>query len=526
MIQPMLKEFQTPIVADAIKHHSYGLFLDCGLGKTVVSLATAEAWRCFKVIIVTLAPKVKEKDDIPGSWGWWASKYGDKGLTVTRRGKKFRPTASCYLTNYEALYSRKATTGTKRKTVALDEQLSEFLESCKGKPTCIIFDESHRLKESRSICTKAAVQMSKHIGVNPHILLLSGTPFTKGYEDLRSQLGFLGVFISKEDFLKEYCIQQYKLPGVHWTSQPIIDYRNLDKLLKIVHEHGVTMKAKDVVKLPEQIWNTHYIDNRREVLLLTKPKIPMMWFIEENGERSKLGLPLASTDAEPYAKTIDNPWAYNFMAPDDKFVADNAAQVWLRARELASGFQGNAEDFTYFNNKRVDKLQEIMQELLDQSVMHGVDSNTIIFFNFVPEAIAIEKMLKSITSGPNHEQWAIDYYYGQKHSLSNWEAYIKMPDEEKVKHTHNVILANFASGGTGMNWQDYHHCVIYSLPTFNSWDQSLARIYRMGQKSIHVIYDLIIGNNWVEEGMKEAIDKKQDYTNDLFKQEMEKHQYD
>ena len=49
-----LYPYQQNIIENNLHRKSYGLFLDMGLGKTLLSLAFAEAHNCTKIIIITI----------------------------------------------------------------------------------------------------------------------------------------------------------------------------------------------------------------------------------------------------------------------------------------------------------------------------------------------------------------------------------------------------------------------------------------------------------------------------------------
>ena len=85
----------------------------------------------------------------------------------------------------------------------------------------------------------------------------------------------------------------------------------------------------------------------------------------------------------------------------------------------------------------------------------------------------------------------------------------------------NIIIANFASGSTGMNWQEYNKCIIFSLPLYKDWEQGLKRIHRIGQKDT-VIYHIFYQNNWLDIGMKKALEENIQYTEEMFKLDLEK----
>lgn len=56
-IYAKLYPFQRNIVNTFKQRKSFGLFLDCGLGKTPTSLALAEVNGCSKVLVVTIMVK-------------------------------------------------------------------------------------------------------------------------------------------------------------------------------------------------------------------------------------------------------------------------------------------------------------------------------------------------------------------------------------------------------------------------------------------------------------------------------------
>ena len=106
---------------------------------------------------------------------------------------------------------------------------------------------------------------------------------------------------------------------------------------------------------------------------------------------------------------------------------------------------------------------------------------------------------------------SVDHRYTQRY----YERYSKESDDQKVIDTKNIIISNFASGSTGMNWQEYSQCIIASLPTYKHWAQGLKRVHRNGSKST-VFYHVFRSRNWLDEEMYEALQNKEEYSNDMF----------
>ena len=86
----------------------------------------------------------------------------------------------------------------------------------------LILDESSLIQNDTSKRSKFILKK-----LNPtNIILLSGTPVSGKYEKLISQIHLLGWNISKELFLKQYCLYERTLDGY----PKIIGYKNVERL--------------------------------------------------------------------------------------------------------------------------------------------------------------------------------------------------------------------------------------------------------------------------------------------------------
>ena len=189
-----LYDYQKNIITQFSDRHSFGLFLDMGLGKTILSLAFAEYHECEKVIVITINSKAIESEEVKGSWLNWASKSSmnyklykkpfEKDMTFEQDDN------SLLLINYESLFSRDKDKLSKLKTsTVLNKVVLNFIKSCKNKNVCIIIDESHKMKDIHSKQTKAIFNIRRQIQAiskDLYIYLLTGTPFTSGYIDRKS----------------------------------------------------------------------------------------------------------------------------------------------------------------------------------------------------------------------------------------------------------------------------------------------------------------------------------------------------
>jgi len=472
MIYDKLYDWQKSLVDKIKDKDAYGLWLDCGLGKTPISLALAEINKCNKILVITLTSKVMESD--ASSFEGWSANLTPSYEFIRLTGSaKATPvwdsSPTICITNYEYLYNRD-----KKKVLSIRKEILNFIKSCKNQNTCIILDESHEIKNSSATQTKAVnkiYNLVKAYAANTKLYLLSGTPFTNGYIDLYSQLNLMGLNWTKERFKSEFCIMGHIHGLLDW-QQPIVGYRNEDKLFELVHQYAVTIDSKDVLTLPEQVFNHYLIPNSKEFNELTLEKIDR-----------KINLKYR-----------------NLTYPDRTYLADTPGALWLRARQINIGFQGNAEDSIWYNRSRLKALEEFLDKHPD---------NYVLFYNYVPELLELFDICEKL-------DYKIDVFSGDIKSLAYYEQYAKMNPVDKIQNKKRIILSNFASGSTGKNWQEYNKCIIFSLPVYKDWAQGIKRLHRVGQNNT-VIYYVFHSNNWLDNGMFESLMEKKDYNEDLFK---------
>lgn len=472
MIYDKLYDWQKELVNNIKDRSSYGLFLDMGLGKTPISLSLAEVNRCDKILIVTLTSKVLESDK--SSFEGWSTHLEPSYKFIRLTGSvktipDWDDSPTVVITNYEYLYSRD------KKGVSIRPEITSFLKSCHGHNICLILDESHEIKNSSATQTKCVNKIYNLIRVYSKInrlYLLTGTPFTNGYIDLLSQLKIMGLDWTKEKFCNEFCVRGHIRGLLEW-QQPIVGYKNVDKLYDLVHQYAVTIDSKDVLNLPEQIFNHYIIPSSKEFMELTQEKI-----------NKKINLKYR-----------------NLTYPETTYLADTPGALWLRARQINIGFQGNKEDCIWYNKDRLKALEEFLKKNPD---------NYVLFYNYVPELLDLFDICEKL-------DYRIDVYSGDIKSLVYYEQYEKLDDVDKATNKKRIILSNFASGSTGKNWQAYNKCIIFSLPVYKDWAQGIKRLHRDGQKD-NVIYYVFRSDNWLDNEMFESLINKKEYNEDLFKE--------
>lgn len=556
----------------------YGLFLDCGLGKTVIALSLAEVNECSKIIIISINAKATESADVKGSWLNWAKqmkldyKVYDKKIfnpSKKRPFNGFTKEPEILILNYESLYSRAED---KKSRVELKPQVLDFLKNCKGEKVAILIDECHKVKELKSLQTGAIVKICKYAEMyssQSYLYMLTGTPFTTGFIDLYSQLKLLGVNMTKTEFIEKFCVRGH-VPNLADYQQPIVGYKNVDLLYSLIHKFAITIKSDEVVNLPDKVFVDHVSEKSRMFDLLTKEKLYAEEIMDELANRNifvknfkKLSvdqknltlnqvgckivddkvyceekkLPVASAEEQSLLQIlklaldstkdvflqikirqlmttiaaietskkgkINNPFYRNLSFPDTKWTAETTAIFWLREREASIGFQGNGEEYLWYDKSRLQDLKNFLAVN---------ENNYIIFYNYTPELFAIFDICEEL--GYN-----IDVYAGEIKSLANYEEYEKQTEEERLVNKKNIILANFASGSTGKNWQLYNQVIIFSIPLYKDYEQGIKRIHRIGQHET-CVYHMFYQDNVIDNEMRKCLEAAVNYSKEMFEKDI------
>lgn len=500
-IYDKLYDFQKHIVDKFKDEESLGLFLDMGLGKTPTALALAEANYCTKVIIVSINSKVLEDENVEGSWLWWAKQSSIK-YDFYRKNQEIKATTDSndiLLINYESLFCRQESV----RGLELKDNVKDFLFSCRGHNVAVIIDESHKMKTLQSKQTRAIFAIKKALRMLQcwtAVYLLTGTPFTQGYVDLYAQLKMLGCEMTKGDFMDYFCVRG-NIPGLLGWQQPVVGYKNVDELYDLVHDYALTIKSEDVVKLPDKLFVYHPVECSHSFQMYVTEKISGKEIVKEAKSRhEKIDFDFYDVD-----KKVNNPYFRNIAYPDLKWIADTNGTFWLRARQLSIGFNGNAEDAAWYDRSRLEAIKQFLEEHED---------NYLIFYNYTAELFELFDICESLG-------YKIDVYCGDIKSLDNYERYSKMTEAQKMTNKKNVIIANFASGSTGMNWQEYNKGIIASIPLFKDYEQGLKRLHRLGQKST-VVWHIFYQKNWLDYSMKKALDESTDYNLKMFEADLQR----
>lgn len=152
----------------------------------------------------------------------------------------------------------------------------------------------------------------------------------------------------------------------------------------------------------------------------------------------------------------------------------------------------------YANQK--DKLQ------YTEMLAEGTEENIIIFYNFTQEKEDLRKAMKKLKK-------KVYEVSGQRSELPD------VDDWDDLKNS--VTIVQYQAGSAGIELQ-YANLVIIYTPTYSYQNhvQALGRAYRNGQTKKVTVYEYMTKNS-IEEAVYAALDRKEDFTEELFRKVVE-----
>lgn len=406
---------------------AFGFFMDMGTGKTWVGINTIRylAIRHGVTKVLVIAPN--------GVHRQWAAEEIPKHMKTD-----FRYKCTWYESSKAKHIQDRLKEVLKYDGVQIICQHVESLSHANGSAfahdfvasgkSLVIVDESSRIKSPSSIRTKNIIKLRD---ISAFRRIMSGTPITKGVEDLYSQFMFLDKNIlgysSFFTFRNRYCI----LGG--FEARQIVGYKNVGELQKRVDGHTYRKTKEECLNLPEKTFMTRMVEfNPDQKILYNQVKDDFVAQLEDG-------------------VTVDVPLAITRL---------------LRLQQILSGHFPNPEtgQMQYVPTNRTDSLMEILEE--------SGSSKVIVWGKFTYD---IELISQRLTK----EKVGYVIYTGNTSSNDRVAAIESFRTDPSCK----VFLGNPAAAGIGLNLTVANIVVWYST-TFNldEYLQANDRCHRIGQK--------------------------------------------
>lgn len=290
------------------------LFLDCGLGKTVITLTAV--WELlldyFEIRrVLVIAPLRVARDTWTGECGKWDHLNGIVisrilGNEKERREALLKP-ANVFVVNRENVEWLVENCGWDFEMVVIDE-LSSF--------------KSHRAKRFKAL-RRVRPKADRVIG-------LTGTPAPNGLIDLWAEIGILDMGSRLGRFIGAYR-EQFFLPDKR-NREMVYSYKPKDgaeqKIYGLISDITISMQAADYLQMPECIYN-------RVTVPLDEKELELYRKLETD-----LLLPFADGDVD----------------------AGNAAGLSNKLLQMANGavYDENRE-VKYIHDRKLDSLEDLLE---------------------------------------------------------------------------------------------------------------------------------------------------------------------
>lgn len=426
------KRHQQIAEAFLTQHPRSALFLDMGLGKTVVTLTTINRL-IYEDFAADRALVIAPKRVAESTWTDEAAKWEHlENLRVVRvlgtqkqRIAALETPADVYVINRENV-----------------EWLAEYL-GAKWNFDIVVIDELSSFKSSKAKRWRA---LRKVIFTAPYVYGLTGTPAGNGYLDLWPEMYLLDRGERLGRTLGAYR-NTYFSPGAHkgyvvfdWRLKPGAKERIDAKLSDIC----LSMSKEDWLTLPERTYNTIPVT-------LDKPGRKLY----DQFQRDHV-LPLVRQAQElAVAEGLED--------YDSAVVADMAATLSGKLLQMANGavYDENG-DVVHIHDAKLDALDEINDVSAGQPLL--------VFYTY------------------KHDLTRIQARFPNARKLSG-------PEDIEAWNRGEIpmLLCHPASAGHGLNLQFGGHIIVwFGLPwSLEQYQQANDRLHRMGQTESVIVHHLV-----------------------------------
>lgn len=339
----------------------------------------------------------------------------------------------------------------------------------KNRKVFMVLDESPRIKSPGAKRTRSIIAAGKYA---KYRRILTGTAISNGPFDAYSQFRFLN-----EDFWKPlgmHRFESFKARYGIWKAVELSDgrsfttcvaYRFLDELQEIIDENSTRVLKKDVLDLPDKVYQKRYVALEPEQARLYKQlKDESLLFFQHQGE--------------------------------DVFIDAGLAIVkLLRLQQVICGYlpTEDGEPVELVAMKKDGRVNAVLDLLRESG-----EQKTIIWARF---RMDIERLARAVRDAG----FKAVTYYGATTTAQRAEALDSFRGENV-----QVFIANPATAGEGLTLTEAKN-VIYFSNSFKLAErlQSEDRAHRIGQKN-NVLYTDIVCEDTVDEKIVESLRGKQE----------------
>ena len=446
----MPHNYQRYCISRVIQETSMALFLDMGLGKTVITLTAVCDMIINRFLVgkcLVIAPKKVAED----TWTREGEKWDHLGLL------RIRPVLGTRAKRIKALNSPGHVFVINRENVSW---LVEYYRN-DWPFDMVVIDESSSFKNPQAKRFKSLKSVRGHI---KRLIELTGTPSPNGLTDLWAQIYLLDGGERLGRTLTEYR-NNYFVPTAR-NGTTIFSYEPRpgaeERIQELIRDICVSLSAKDYLTLPERIDNVRYVQldarARKAYGELEREKI--------------LELPEGILDAGSAAVLTG------------KLLQLANGAVYRAAESVIEDKAVKAREVVEIHDNKLEGFMELVEELNGK--------HALVFYNFQHDLDRIKKVLVKTKLSVRELKTPTD--------VSDWNA-------GRI----DILLAHPASVAYGLNLQQGGSDIIWFGLSWSLelYQQANARLHRQGQRHTVYIHHLLAADT-VDEDVMDALQRKGD----------------
>jgi SNF2 family DNA or RNA helicase len=342
-------------------------------------------------------------------------------------------------------------TGTPLQIVVVNYESTWRLERelLAWKPDFIIADESHKVKTHN---TKASKTLHKLGAIAKYKLALTGTPVTNKAIDLFSQMKFLNPAIFGNSF---YSFRNRYFDMMGYGAYTPILKRNMEgELTRKLHSISFRARKQDCLDLPD----------------CTDTVIKVS--LEPSAQKL-------------YRELVKNSYA---KLGENEIMATNILTRLLRISQLTGGFLtgDDCEKPEQVSTAKLDALAELIESAYENG------QKVVVMARFIAELNAIKAML---------DKMKIRYSSISGETKDRSEQVRQFQEDSNV----TVFVGQISTASVGLTLTAASTMIYYSLNySMSDYEQSRARIHRVGQNNSCTYYHIVADNTTTVETISET----------------------
>ena len=452
------------------------LFLDCGLGKTIITLTAIshllyDSYEVSRVLII--APLRVARDTWIGELSKWEHL---KGLRMERilgtpkeRVAALSRKAELYVINRENV-----------------EWLVKHYAGRRLPFDMLVIDELSSFKNSRA---KRFLALKKVLGQFSRVVGLTGTPAPNGLEDLWPQVFLLDRGQRLGRTMRSYLDLYFTTPNSWLPYKHELKPGAEEQIYKKLGDICVSMRAADHLQMPERIDNIVELtlSPREEKLYRQMERDMLLPYadIARAMDEPRRGYALAGSPSELSSELVG---ASPSLEGD--VLALNAATLAGKLLQLSNGaVYDEFHNIRVIHDKKLDALEDLIEAANGKPVLvmyayqHDLTRIQQRFGKYGPENPVGVRELKTSAD------------------LEDWNA-------GKIA----VAVTQPASTGHGLNLQHGGSTIVWFGLNWSLelYEQANARLWRQGQKETVVVHHLVVKGTMDEQVMRALHEKAAD----------------